>query len=452
MEALETRMLLSAVSWTGLGGDGSWTNPSNWTGNALPGPGDDATINVAGSPTISLISATTQQIHSLTTVDPIMIDGPLAVATSVDFSADFRLSSGGSLEGGTYVASGGARLLIAPGQGQPVTMDAITIAAGTTALADASGANFSLIKNGMTSEWVSSRYAVSGSGAHFVGTQTLGGTGIVIVGNGVTTGGFDVLDSSGPATLTIANTLTIQGPGEVTIASPDATIIDNATDIQPFSGNILDIQGNVILNDPNYLAIRPSPAAIGLTGNLLGNTTNTSNFMAAGQFLFDGTGTATSPQLCEVMSQDAGPAASSLTGDFAYGDFRVFDTYVKLVDQADNTPGSGPEALYATTLEVNTGTTLDLNGLHVYAGRIINDGTILNGTVTPINTSTVASVTTLASSAPNANAGDTVMLTATVAPAVQSAFTPTGTVKLSLMGARRSAAERRRLRLAGNIF
>src|SRR5436305_768373 len=45
MEALESRVLLSAVAWTG-GGDGvNWTDPANWSGGALPGAADDVLMN-----------------------------------------------------------------------------------------------------------------------------------------------------------------------------------------------------------------------------------------------------------------------------------------------------------------------------------------------------------------------------------------------------------------------
>ena len=42
-------------------------------------------------------------------------------------------------------------------------------------------------------------------------------------------------------------------------------------------------------------------------------------------------------------------------------------TYVKLVDQSDNSGGTGAEAVYASSVVVTAGTTLDLNGLHLYA-------------------------------------------------------------------------------------
>ncbi len=51
------------------------------------------------------------------------------------------------------------------------------------------------------------------------------------------------------------------------------------------------------------------------------------------------------------------------------------------MDQSQNTNSGAPEALYVDTLIVPTGSTLDLNGLHVYARLVSNKGTILDGTV-----------------------------------------------------------------------
>ena len=45
------------VSWTG-GGDGTnWNDGLNWSGGVTPGPADDVTVNVAGSPSIVVAGA-----------------------------------------------------------------------------------------------------------------------------------------------------------------------------------------------------------------------------------------------------------------------------------------------------------------------------------------------------------------------------------------------------------
>lgn len=72
-EQLETRTLLSAISWDGGGGDLNWNTPENWSGDVLPGSNDDVTINIPGQDaTISNVSGT---IQSLTSSEEIVIQG-----------------------------------------------------------------------------------------------------------------------------------------------------------------------------------------------------------------------------------------------------------------------------------------------------------------------------------------------------------------------------------------
>jgi hypothetical protein len=66
IERLERRNMLSAVNWTGNGGDMSWSNPLNWSTDALPGAADDVTINVASPITITHASGS-DTVHTLDT-------------------------------------------------------------------------------------------------------------------------------------------------------------------------------------------------------------------------------------------------------------------------------------------------------------------------------------------------------------------------------------------------
>ncbi len=84
------------------------------------------------------------------------------------------------------------------------------------------------------------------------------------------------------------------------------------------------------------------------------------------------------------MSEDQGAVSTGFTDNFAYGSVQLTnDTYVELIDNTQNVPSAGtaPDALYVNALVVNYGSTLDLNGLNVYARQVQNDGTITGGTV-----------------------------------------------------------------------
>ncbi len=154
--------------------------------------------------------------------------------------------------------------------------------------------------------------------------------------------------------------------------------------LAPQSGGTLDFNGSLRVDEPGILS--------GVTGsiytfssNLLGDTTNADLYAPLGQVRFDGSGTAASPQQLEVMSRDLGAVAAGFTKNFAYNLISLSNnTYVKLVDLSDNAAGSEPEALYVTSLIVPTGTTLDLNGLHLYARATQISGTVVGGTVTQV--------------------------------------------------------------------
>ena len=82
--------------------------------------------------------------------------------------------------------------------------------------------------------------------------------------------------------------------------------------------------------------------------------------------------------ILEVMSQDLGNTAAGFSQNFAYNTLELTNgTYVELVDDAANSPGDAPEALYVNDLIVPAGTTLNLNGLNLYIHTEQIEGTII---------------------------------------------------------------------------
>jgi RHS repeat-associated protein len=123
LERLEGRCLLTAVSWTGAGDGTSWTNPANWSTNALPGPADDVTISISGNPTIQ-ISSGIQSINSLVTSDLVKLTGgTLQVGTTAQIGANLTLA-GGTILGGTFSETGGAVISLSTSGG---TLDGVTV-------------------------------------------------------------------------------------------------------------------------------------------------------------------------------------------------------------------------------------------------------------------------------------------------------------------------------------
>jgi len=111
---------------------------------------------------------------------------------------------------------------------------------------------------------------------------------------------------------------------------------------------------------------------------------------------FNGTGTATTPQTLEAASADLGPRPEGWTTNFAFGSLHLgpSDTYLLIVDTFDNSPASlnglgevgSAEAVYLGDLTLEAGTTLNLNGYHMYYAGLLTDlgGTVLNGTLTHV--------------------------------------------------------------------
>lgn len=86
----------------------------------------------------------------------------------------------------------------------------------------------------------------------------------------------------------------------------------------------------------------------------------------------------------EVAGHDFGPVGDGLSMNFHLGGLYVGGAQpakLCLVDLSDNQSRPGLEALYAEELYVGPGSTLDLNGLHLYSPDAMILGSVINGTV-----------------------------------------------------------------------
>jgi YD repeat-containing protein len=106
-EALEDRQLLAAVTWDS-GGDGTtWNDPLNWSGDTLPGPADDVTINVAAGVSITH-STGNDAINSLISSNNVTLSGgTLSISTASAINASLTFS-GGTLSGAGDLTVNGA--------------------------------------------------------------------------------------------------------------------------------------------------------------------------------------------------------------------------------------------------------------------------------------------------------------------------------------------------------
>lgn len=315
---------------------------------------------------------------------------------------------GGKIKGGVINESGDGQLLLSPAGG---ILDGVTLNGPldmTTFRASAT------IQNGFTLNGT----ATLGADAllFFEGTQTLSGQAEYFFKDvpGATNGLVARVDDM---TLTIGSSVTLRGGNsdfgattigynQFTAGGFNTSIVNHGTiDASTSGGRILIkprgtgtfsnagsifVRDNAILEITTSLTIPdPSSVSVSAAGTLrLGG-----NLMVAeddpetlpGSIQFNGSGTAQSPQLFEVRSQDLGLSHSGFFDNFAINALSLSNsTYVKLVNQSDNASGAEPEVLYAKSIVIPTGTTLDLNGLSVYTTSLQQSGAIVNGTISEI--------------------------------------------------------------------
>jgi len=239
LEALESRNLLAAVAWDG-GGDGeSWHDALNWSGNTLPGPDDDVTINVGGNPSIQFTAtAGTVVIKSLTNNEGIFLSGGQLTVTNgwtqEGVSATF---GGGTLTNTAITFSGGSLDVTDAG----ATLDNVTVNGDIRAqVAPASPVNIrnSLTLNGTAYLGSSSNSGVMNFNEGLATPSSLLGNAEILFSED--TNNRIVNFSTGTAT---AGTLTIGA--NVTIGGVNGSISNNET-----TGTIRNL-GSISANDAN---------------------------------------------------------------------------------------------------------------------------------------------------------------------------------------------------------
>jgi lipopolysaccharide export system protein LptA len=96
----------ATITWDGGGGTLNWLTPANWSGDVLPGPGDDVIIDAAGSVTITL--AGSASINSLSCADALSVtsNGTLTLASSASVGGLLTLANG-KLAGGSWTPLAG---------------------------------------------------------------------------------------------------------------------------------------------------------------------------------------------------------------------------------------------------------------------------------------------------------------------------------------------------------
>ncbi len=112
-EHLESRIVLSTVSWDGEAGTLDWHDPENWSDDTLPGSGDDVYVEVAAAdPIVFQGAAEIQSLH--------------AANATLEVAAGELLVSGDAWFGESLIVTGGALFI----GGDSAVMNALRLSDG----------------------------------------------------------------------------------------------------------------------------------------------------------------------------------------------------------------------------------------------------------------------------------------------------------------------------------
>ncbi len=173
---------------------------------------------------------------------------------------------------------------------------------------------------------------------------------------------------SGPALLNYGRIIADE-PGLGLIIQSDVT---NRGALAAFGG-MLTLTGQLNLDLSGALGT-DATGLIVITHDLVGNTVGYQRVGGDANVRMDGSGPL---QFVEVMDRDLGWTDTGFAGGLGYRVFTLNGASVKLQDAEENVPLN--DAIYLDELNVPAGSTLDLNGQHIYvrmaniAGTVIGD-------------------------------------------------------------------------------
>lgn len=168
VEPLESRLLLSTVTWTSTTG-GAWSSAANWSTGTVPQPGDDvvvknppgaaqATITLSGDVSVNSVALTGDTLA-------VAAGATLTTAGAVNNAGTITVSNGAQVDiGGAYTESAGAALSL-QGDGS-VSDPASNLLANTNFESPVISASGTIAPESWTtygSAYLSSQYAYSGS-------------------------------------------------------------------------------------------------------------------------------------------------------------------------------------------------------------------------------------------------------------------------------------------------
>ncbi len=358
--------MLSAIAWNGGAGTFNWNDAANWQGNAIPGSEDDVTIG-SGFSSLTIQVSNSQAIRSLTSDAALTLTGGIFSFATVSTIVNLTIA-GGTLSGTGHVAVTGTFNWTA---GSLRGAGKLTIAAGATGSITGATSKYlgGTLENAGTLSY-------DGSNLKF-GTNTSSSSTDSGTFNNLAGATFTIVDTSDLSGFYSTDSYTLNNAGTVVHSGTGTTDIDIAFNnsgtvavqaglLRLYSGGTSTGRFRVVAS--SWLQLDSTYVAAG------------AEISGAGTLTLNGGGSEAAPRLLEVAGQDLGSGTTNFSRIAALGTLSVAG-YVQLVDVADNSVGAESEAMYVNSLQVSSGSTLDLNGFNVYAKTTQISGTIIGGTI-----------------------------------------------------------------------
>ncbi len=234
-----------SVLWDGWGDGVSWSDPLNWSGDALPGAGDDVIINIADDPTVIIdASAGDVSVRSIESDEALrLVSSLLSVDTTITLTdQDLTLSS--STISGATIQTGGGQLIVP--NSQTGVLDGVVLDMGLTTVVGVHSNLF--VDNGLTLDGL---IEMRGNTATNPGCRLIFRNGGTLAGTGQirfeTSTGH--VHASAGETLTIDSGITIiNSAGDGVVGEAGTAIINRGT-VRAENGRTVTITGLSIINE-----------------------------------------------------------------------------------------------------------------------------------------------------------------------------------------------------------
>jgi autotransporter-associated beta strand protein len=378
VELMESRTLLSAVTWTGDAGDDNWDTPDNWSTQSVPGADDNVTIDATATVVHSF--AVTDTIESLTTTAPLSITGgTLSIASASTIGGPLSITAGTLTATGDITVSGPLTLTSGTisGSGQVIANGGMTINPGI--------AGTFMIDGPMVTNPAGQTATLMDGGVEMSDGATFNNLGTFVAqesgGMGQDTGAASSFNNQGTFTKPAGSGDTVfQGMpfnvagGTVDVQGGELDLMGGGTDTNATftsDGNAeIDISGAVTLDSASSIG---GTGIVALGGFIGGTIDIAGSYDVTGATVdYGGTTTFTGPVSSIGSSLTAQAGTLNFNTPFSGSAGTIGDVSI-----VSGTVNLGGNALDATTLELADGGALTGTGTITVGGLMtLSDGTI----------------------------------------------------------------------------